>query len=289
MRILITGASGFLGKHLLPLLASHDVLSLTRSSKELLINGSQQLIGDILCDGSWQAEIEQFSPDCCIHLAWHGLPDYSLANCRVNLDASLRLLQTLVKARVKRVVVAGSCWEYGRASGPVSEKLNPSACGNFAATKHDFRRILESVAHEAGIEYRWARIFFAYGPGQRTVALIPDLYRQCAMGKLLVLREPLAVQDFVYVGDVARGLKCLAECDGPSGIFNLGSGKPTRVSSIASMVASYFGMPTAFTASNDGPGFWADHSYTTAAFGWQPTIDIIEGVRQTLDVIEKQA
>lgn len=289
MRILITGASGFLGKHLNPLLTSHDVLTLTRSVKESSINVGKLLIGDLLHSGSWEAEIERFSPECCIHLAWHGLPDYSFANCHVNLDASLRLLHALVKARVKRLVVAGSCWEYGRAVGQVSENLNPLSCGVFAATKHALRTVLESVACEAGFEYRWARIFFAYGPGQRNISLIPDLYRQYALGKQALLREPSSVQDFVFVEDVARGLKCLAECDGPSGVFNLGSGKPTSVHTIASKVASYFGMSTGYTNVEDGPGFWADTSCTTATFGWQPTVDITEGVRQTFEALRTQA
>src|SRR3990167_10434282 len=151
MRILVTGASGFLGRHLMPLLKQHDVMRLTRSTAEpsLMGEGGKSLIADLSHEGSWQEEVERFSPEYCIHLAWEGLPDYSLTRCRVNLNTSLMLLETLVKARVKRVVVAGSCWEYGRASGPVREDMAPIDCGVFASTKHAVRTVFYNISRHS--------------------------------------------------------------------------------------------------------------------------------------------
>ena len=283
MRVLVTGGRGFLGRRVVPLLADYEVLSLQRDPGEGS-PGVRTVVGDLARAGPWQREVEQFAPDWCLHLAWDGLPDYSLARCRANLDANVSLIQTLASARVRRIVVAGSCWEYGRAEGAVTEDAVPAACGVFAATKHAIRGLLDSVSREAAFDYRWARIFFAYGPGQRSAALIPHLRESFRIGAVPTVREPAAVNDFVHVDDVARGLLLLAQCDGPSGIFNIGSGCPTSVGGIANHVARHYGRPPPFARdeAENGPGFWADISRMTAATGWRPEIGIEAGIEGTL-------
>jgi UDP-glucose 4-epimerase len=290
MRVLVTGASGFLGRRLMPLLGGHEVLSLVHPADlPRPTDGVREVVGDLSCEGGWQDEVLRFAPEWCIHLAWEGLPDYSLVRCRVNVDSTLRLLQTLVAAHVRRVIVAGSCWEYGQAAGPVAEDLTPVGYGIFAATKHAIRMMLDSVSREAGFEYRWARIFFVYGPGQRPTSLIPHLRASYAAGERPTLREPHVVQDFVHVDDVARGLVSLARCDAPSGIFNLGSGRPVSVGCIANMVASHFGKPAPFEPAGGGPGFWADPGFTLAASGWRAGIEIADGVARTLAALDGAA
>ncbi len=285
MRVLVTGASGFLGRHLLPLLREHEVLILAHPSDEFQSPAwVKKSPGDLSRDGSWQREIERFAPEWCIHLAWEGLPDYSFALCRKNLDSSLRLIATLVRARVRRVVVSGSCWEYGRAAGPVAETktLDPDQCGVFAATKHALRMMLDSVARDSGFDYRWARVFFVYGPGQRPVSLIPYLAAAYASGTPAAIREPRATQDFVHVDDVARGFLSLAQYAGPSGVFNLGSGTPTSVGQVANLVALHCGQPVPFERAEAGPGFWADTSRTFSACGWRAEISLSEGIAATI-------
>ena len=290
MRVLVTGGRGFLGRRLMRLLAEHDVLSLVRSVDEAPpTDGVRTVTGDLARDGRWQEEVEHFAPAWCIHLAWEGLPDYSLARCRSNLDANVRLIQTLVKAGVRRMVVAGSCWEYGRATGAVSESTTPVDCGVFAATKHAIRTMLDGVSRKAGFDYRWARIFFVYGPGQRSSSLIPRLRASAVAGTPLSLREPNAVQDFVHVDDVARGLVSLAQCDPPAGVYNLGSGQPTSVSQIANLVAAYYGQSPPFALVEARRGCWADLSRTFAVSGWRPEIGISDGVQTTLAALDGAA
>jgi nucleoside-diphosphate-sugar epimerase len=146
--------------------------------------------------------------------------------------------------------------------------------------------MLEGVSREAGFDYRWARIFFVYGPGQRSASLIPHLRDAFSTGVSPSLREPEAVQDFVHVEDVARGLYHLSECDAPSGVFNLGSGRPTSVGEIANRVAAHYGRLSPFAKVEGGTGSWADISLTTAASGWKPEIEIGAGIDGTLRALD---
>lgn len=287
MRILLTGASGFLGSRVLALLEGHQVLCLSRHPGQLpRRDGVDGVVADLGQTGAWMSDVARFKPDWCLHLAWEGLPDYSLERCRMNLDAGLRLVHAVAEAGVTRMVVAGSCWEYGRASGPVAEHQAPVEPGIFAATKLAFQTILDSVARESSFDYRWARVFFVYGPGQRQTSLIPSLRAAYLEGRAPEIREPAAVQDFVHIDDVASALVALTVAEGVSGVFNVGSGQPTSVGDVANRVADYYGRPRPFATVPDGRGFWADMSKMAAGPGWRPRLGTDEGIRRTLAALD---
>jgi len=283
MRILLTGGTGLLGGRLLPLLKGHDVVCLTRQAGNSNPASSvRYLIGDLGQPDAWREEVGRFAPHWCIHLAWQGLPDYSLSQCRVNLDASLRLIEGLVAAKVERIVVAGSCWEYGEARGAVAENLKGVGCGVFAATKLALLSVLESVAQTTPLKYRWARLFFCYGPGQRAQSLIPHCHAAFAADRLPEIRSPNSAHDFVHVDDVARALLAIAEHEGQSGVFNVGTGKPTTVGGLANRVAAHFGRPALFSSPTPDTGFWADTTRTAKVTGWRSEISLQDGLDQTL-------
>jgi nucleoside-diphosphate-sugar epimerase len=270
-----------------PLLADADVALLSREDRPT--GDTLHITGDLRLPGPWQEAVRSFRPQWCFHLAWDGLPDYSLERCRINLDANVALFSTLAEAGVERVVVTGTCWEYGQVSGARSEGMAPHAVNLFAATKLAVHAMLDGIARQAGFEYRWARVFFAYGPGQRDTSLIPHLRSSLRTGTPLALRQPGAVQDFIHARDVARGLVALANADGPSGAFNLGSGTPASVAEIANRVASYYGQPNVFDTVVHGDGFWADMSQTRERTGWRPEIALDDGIAETLRSMDAAA
>ncbi|MBI3541395.1 MAG: NAD(P)-dependent oxidoreductase [Deltaproteobacteria bacterium] len=289
MRIFLTGATGFLGSRVLSQLEGHELLCLSRSTllQDKRANISvRSLLGDLAQPHTWKTEVKQFAPQACLHLAWEGLPDYSLPRCRSNLSASIKLIETLADVGIKHLVVAGSCWEYGNASGAVNEDQPAKDEGLFAATKRSLRVFLESFAPKHGFEYRWARIFFVYGPGQRAASLIPQCHAAYSLGKQPEIRNPGLTQDFVYVDDVAQGLVALTQANVGSGVFNIGSGVPTTVSSIVNRVAEHFGAPPLFPSCQPTSGFWADISKITATTNWRTQTPIDDGIRQTLKALD---
>ena len=288
MRILVTGATGFIGRRLLPLLSDHEVLCLVREARALpTLPFAAPLVGELGMPDLWAAEVDDFRPQWCVHLAWEGLPDYSPTYCRANLEAGLGLIGKLVRAKTERVIVAGTCWEYGAVNGPVSESHVPADVSIFAATKTVLQGELRSAAEGAAMEYRWARIFFAYGTGQRSNSLIPLCHAAYASGRAPEVKAPRVAQDFVHVDDVAAGLRALTECDAPSGIYNIGTGSPTSVGEVVNNVAAHFGAAPPYPDARYDTGFWADMTKTEAATGWRAKVSIDEGVARTLRELDR--
>jgi nucleoside-diphosphate-sugar epimerase len=148
--------------------------------------------------------------------------------------------------------------------------------------------VLESFARDCGIEYRWARIFFAYGPSQRAASLIPQCHAAYAHGRQPEIRNPGLTQDFIYVDDVAQGIVAITQADAGSGVFNIGSGVPTTVAYVVNRVANHFGAPALFSLLQPESGFWADTSKTTAATGWKAQTSIDDGIAQTLRALDRK-
>ena len=283
MKIFITGASGFIGRNLLPVLRGHDLLCLTHS--QAIQHEGQNIkvvTGDLDKPESYTDALEQFRPDCCIHLAWHGLPDYSVENSAKNLFSSISLVENLVKVGCKKVFIIGSCWEYGPALGAVSENDESNELSVFASFKTSLRIISDSICRESNTDLVWGRAFFVYGPGQRMNALIPICYRDFKNCEEPRINNPLARNDFVYINDVVDSIRVLVESEDSSGIYNIGSGVSSAVWEVVNMVASEMGLSPPY---KDMPitldGNFADMT-RMSEYNWFPKITLALGVSDTV-------
>jgi len=289
MRILVTGGTGFIGAHVLSELEKNEVLCIVRSREGLTMPAHVRLHeADLQNVESWKTAVTNFKPDACIHLAWKGLPDYSFEMCRRNLDLSLDLISILHGIGLAKFVGIGSCWEYGKLTGQITEGMQPDAPSLFGAVKNAINSIGQSTSNNGEMKFHWGRISFCFGPGQRPTSLIPMVFRTLQQNKIPNIKAPNILQDFIYVTDVARAITAICTEDVESSVFNIGSGVPVRVGAVANMVARECQRSELFDEHGDAGGAWADITRLSSESTWRPLVSITEGVERTIEFLGRQ-
>lgn len=288
-RIIVTGASGFLGRAIMPILLSQgvEVMALTTKPEELTEKlGIQAVDLNKLSEADNVERVQGFSPEILLHLGWGRLPDYSTDACLSNVVSSVEIVRVAMAAGVRRVVVTGSCWEYGDQKGQLKEEVgNPNPSSMFAQSKNALRLLLDSASRETDLQVRWARVFYAYGPGQRDQSLIPLSIRSWQNGAAPNLRDTSSAIDLIHVEDVAGALVALALRDGPSGIFNVGSGSAARVGDVVEFIRDAIASEdteTVIPPAKDSLASWADISSMKSGFGWSPSIELRDGIKSII-------
>jgi nucleoside-diphosphate-sugar epimerase len=182
-KILITGATGFIGRHCVRLLLEkgydvHAVSTHTHSSKE---SKAQWHRADLLESGAVFELMERVQPDALLHLAWYAVPGKywtSTENFRW-VRASLDLFQSFQEQGGRRIVVAGSCAEYDwSGDGVCSETKTPLRPATlYGSCKHALRIMLEAFAKQSNLSVAWGRIFFLYGEHEYPSRLVASVIR----------------------------------------------------------------------------------------------------------------
>ncbi len=230
MKIAVTGSTGFIGRHVVTELErrGHAVLLLVRASS-VLPEGWQRY-EQHSCHSAGAA-VAASSPDAIIHLAWGGLPRYqSSHHFEQELPAQYALLKSVLRAGGPRVVVAGTCFEYGMQSGPLDESMEAQPSNPYAFAKNALRCQLQFLQREVPFELTWARLFYVHGEGQAPGSLLPQLQAAAARGEAVFpMSGGEQLRDYLPVTEVASHLVSLAECEAGQGIVNVCSGRPTSV------------------------------------------------------------
>ncbi len=286
MKVLITGASGFVGRHVLRAAHArgHEILALTggQSLDGDFTGGGRWIAGDLADMASLQQVIREFAPEVVIHLAWQGIPDYSEAVSKTNLYNSLQLFDYIIEETTcGRVIAAGSCLEYGKAKGKCSETDPGGATSFIAWAKHALYQYLYLKCEARGIDLAWFRVFYVFGPGQRAGSLVPTLVDAFLAGEMPDIRSPLNKNDFIGVEDVASVMAAAIERPAESGIYNLGSGAATSVYDMCKIVeglvpnrAGYADEILQRGSAEETVNFWACIEKTARAFNWEPDANL---------------
>lgn len=237
MKIAVTGANGFIGRHVVAELERHSIapVLISRPSSEISLPLSRYVVVPIdLRNPPPNAFDLMGRPDVLMHLAWGGLPNYkSLHHFEEELPAQYRFLIGLVESGLKNLLVAGTCFEYGMQSGSLDEEIETRPNNPYGFAKDALRRQLEFFRQEKPFSLTWARLFYLYGDGQAENSLLPQLKGAVERGdKVFNMSGGEQLRDYLHVSDVARHLVSLAMTMRDNGIVNVCSGKPISVRSL---------------------------------------------------------
>jgi len=297
MKVLLTGASGFIGSHVARELVERGV-----AVRAVVREGSSRERIEDLADRLETVTLDLFSAseaelarlaegtEVCIHAAWYAVPGEYLGspeNLRC-VDGSLRLLGALSGAGCRRAAFIGSCFEYDFDPGYLSESGPVRPRSLYAAAKLATRFLGEQVAAARGTSWAWIRLFYQYGPFEDRRRLVPHVIETLMRGEPVPVTRGLQVRDFLHVRDVASAVVAVA-LGQLEGVVNVGSGQPVTVRQIVATLESLLGRPGAaqFGARPDNPTdppfVCANNRRLVEATGWSPRYDLAGGLAETVE------
>jgi nucleoside-diphosphate-sugar epimerase len=244
-RILITGATGFIGAHVLDALVAqeHEIHALSRRPGAPRERVSWHAV-DLVEDPAAAARVvEEIAAEQLLHLAWYAVPGafWRAPENERWIGASLRLLRGFGEAGGRRAVVAGTCAEYAWGSAILSEDTTPLEPATlYGACKHATHVAATASARELGVSLAWGRVFFLYGPGEPAGRLVCTVAGDLLAGKSVPTTEGYQRRDFMHVRDVASAFVAVLGSD-LTGALNIASGHAVTVRELVTLIAENAG------------------------------------------------
>lgn len=235
MKVAITGGTGFVGSHAIEALVKLrdvDIVAVGRSARP---PASLPPFVEWSCIDIAAAPEDAFkrmgSPDALLHLAWGGLPNYlSMHHFDVELIDQYRFLKRLVESGLSRLVVAGTCYEYGMRDGPLDEDMAAAPANPYAYAKAALLQQLRFLQASRPFELSWTRLFYMYGERQSPRSLWPLFQAAVARGdRSFAMSGGEQLRDYLPVEQVAARLAQIVEHDRGLGVVNICSGTPISV------------------------------------------------------------
>lgn len=293
-RVLLTGATGFIGRHCLSSLvergyevhavSSHPIAT----EREANIHWHQANLLDLPQAAALMAVVQ---PSHLLHFAWYTMPGKywtSAENLRW-VQASISLLKNFVQHSGQRVVMAGSCAEYAWRYGYCSESTTPlDPATLYGICKHSLQLMLSAFSRNTGLSAAWGRIFFLFGPYEHPHRLVANVIRSLLSGEPARCSHGRQIRDFLYVQDVADAFVALLE-SGVPGPVNIASGQPVALRELIYKIAAKLNredliqLGVTSTPPDEPPLLVADVRRLHDEVAWAPKYDLDTGLEQTIE------
>ena len=247
-RLLVTGATGFVGRAVLDALARAPVatVALARHAPEDPGHRVRWIAADLLDPAACDRALAEAECDTCLHLAWDVGPGSWTAPTNLDwLAASATLLRRFTERGGRRFVAAGTCAEYDWSmadAAPLREDAPRRPATLYGAAKSALWDVTERFAAAVGIEAAWGIVFHVVGPGERPGRLLPSIVTALDKGEPAACTPGTQIQDPIDVRDLGAAFAALALSD-LRGRVNLGAGAPLSVADLSQRIAACCGRP----------------------------------------------
>lgn len=234
MRIAVTGASGFVGRHVLNELVHNDVQVIAAARDTSRLKEYERICQIVEFDIT-RHDYDCFErlgkPDVLIHLAWGGLPNYnSLHHFEIELPSHFQFLKRMIESGLMSLLVAGTCFEYGMQSGPLAADTLTAPINPYGYAKDALRKQLKFLQAQKRFNFTWMRLFYMYGEGQSHTSLFSLLHDAVRNGeKVFNMSGGEQLRDYLHVSEVARQIVQYAKKNSDIGVVNICSGEPISV------------------------------------------------------------
>ena len=292
-RVLVTGAGGFIGRGCLPLLvaAGYDVHAVSSRAAPDPLPGVRWHRLDLLDPGAVTGLCDGVRATDLLHLAWVTTPG-TYTRDATNLDwvaASLLLTRSFVEHGGRRIVGAGTCFEYAHGGDePLAESTSPLLPSTlYGTSKVAAHAVIARFAEEAGVSSAWGRVFFLYGPREHPNRLVSSVILALLDGSEAACTVGTQVRDFLHVRDVAAAFVALLRSD-VTGAVNVASGEGVTVRELVMEIGDQLGRPE-LVALGARPLPPAEPSHIVAdverlrrEVGFEPTFGLRDGLRDSI-------
>lgn len=292
-RVLMTGATGFLGSHCLTPLVERgfDVLALYRERPPQDCPGVRWVRGDLMDRAAMRSLLEEHKPNGLLHLAWFVEPGKFITDPS-NLSwvsASLDLIRAFRDSGGERCTISGSCYEYDWRFGYCVEDVTPCEPDTLYGTAKDsLRRTFLAYCNLSGLSGSWGRAFFMYGPREHPSRLVSSVIISLLRGLPAKSSHGRQVRDYLHIQDVADGMVALFASQG-RGAYNIAANTSTTVREIVEMLGKITGRSDLLqigalpARANDVPLVLGDGRRTLNDAGWKPRLTLEAGLTATVD------
>ncbi len=291
-RVIVTGASGWIGSHALPFLVErgYEVHAVANRGGSAPARGVEWHRVDLLDESAVTAMLERVRPTHLLHLAWYAEPgkyqmsEQNYAWCRAGID----LLRAFAATGGRRAVFAGSCFEYDHSAGVCSETDTRCApTTRYGACKLALSQVVTRPPGD--LSTAWGRIFYLYGPGEYPSRLVPSVIGSLLHDEPARCTHGRQLRDYLHVADVASAFAAILDAE-VEGIVNIGSGEEVTVRALVEMIADAVGAPRSMlefgaiaAAPGDSPRVVADVRRLRNEVNFRPRWQLGDGLAQTVE------